>query len=202
MGLKFRWPSSGSTETGTRKAAAAARESSIRGVRNDVPVSFEPGGAVPGDRIVGVLTPGEGIRIFQIHSPRLSEFEHERWIDVTWDVDPEAPERFPARIMVTVLNEPGTLAQIAQVIGEADGNIDNLRMLHRGADFTEMQVEVEVWDLSISTASSTASQPSPSSARSSGCSSSRLPVQFALQLLSRHTWRPTWWPYSPCLSLP
>jgi GTP pyrophosphokinase len=93
------------------------------------------------------LTPGEGIRIFQIHSPRLSEFEHERWIDVTWDINQEAPERFPARLSVTVLNEPGTLAQIAQVIGEADGNIDNLKMLHRGADFTEMMIEVEVFDL-------------------------------------------------------
>jgi GTP pyrophosphokinase len=142
MGLKFRWPSSGSTETSNNGKGIV-----IRGVRNDIPVSFEPGGAVPGDRIVGVLTQGEGIRIFQIHSPRLSEFEHERWIDVTWDVNQDAPERFPARILVTVLNEPGTLAQIAQVIGEADGNIDNLRMLHRGADFTEMLVEVEVFDL-------------------------------------------------------
>jgi GTP diphosphokinase / guanosine-3',5'-bis(diphosphate) 3'-diphosphatase len=91
--------------------------------------------------------PGEGIRIFQIHSPRLKLFEHERWVDVTWDIDPEAPERFPARIVVTLLNEPGTLAQIAQVIAEADGNIDNLRILRRGGDFTEMLIEVEVWSL-------------------------------------------------------
>ena len=34
---------------------------------------------------------GSGIRIFQIHSPRLKEFEHERWVDVTWDIDPEKP---------------------------------------------------------------------------------------------------------------
>lgn len=66
---------------------------------------------------------------------------------MTWDVDPDNPERFPARIGVTALNEPGSLAQIAQVIGEEDGNIDNLRMLRRGGDFTDMQVEVEVWDL-------------------------------------------------------
>ena len=59
--------------------------------------TFEPGGAVPGDRIVGVMIPGEGIRIFQIHSPRLREYEHEGWIDVTWDVDPDTPQRFPAR---------------------------------------------------------------------------------------------------------
>ncbi len=116
-------------------------------LKNDVPVTFEDGGAVPGDRVVGVLTPGDGIRIFQIHSPRLKDYEHERWIDVTWDLDPDRPERFPARIKVTVLNEPGTLAQIAQVIGEVDGNIDNLRMVRRASDFTEMLIEVEVWDL-------------------------------------------------------
>ena len=88
---------------------------------------------MPGDRIVGVLTEGEGIRIFQIHSPKLKDYEHERWIDVTWDVDADDPERFPAKLSVTALNEPGTLAQIAQLIGEADGNIDNVRMVRRAA---------------------------------------------------------------------
>ncbi len=119
----------------------------IRGVKDDLPVTFEPGGAVPGDRIVGVLIPGEGIRIFQIHSPRLKEFEHEGWIDVTWDVDRDTPQRFPARISVIALNEPGTLAQIAKVIGEAGGNIDNVRMVRRASDFTEMRIELEVLDL-------------------------------------------------------
>jgi len=141
MGLKFRL-GAGMGETGGKNGGVP-----IRGIRNDVPVRFEEGGAVPGDRIVGVLTPGEGIRIFQIHSPHLKEYEHERWIDVTWDIDPEHPERFPARISVTTLNEPGTLAEIAMVIGEADGNIDNLRMVSRAADFTEMEIELEVWDL-------------------------------------------------------
>ena len=119
----------------------------IRGIGGDMPVSLEEAGAVPGDRIVGVLVPGQGIRIFQIHSPRLADHEHDSWIDVTWDIDPQRPERFPARLSVTALNEPGTLAQIAQVIGEKDGNIDNLRMVSRAADFTVMMIEVEVWDL-------------------------------------------------------
>src|SRR5215472_4913406 len=141
MGLKFRWPGSGGAE------AKHTQVLPIRGLRNDVPVQFEEGGAVPGDRIVGVLSDGGGIRIFQIHSPKLKDFEHERWIDVTWDIDPDNPERFPAKIVVTALNEPGTLAQIAQVIGEADGNIDNVRMVRRAKDFTEIQIELEVWDL-------------------------------------------------------
>ena len=146
IGLKFRWPGSPSEAPAAAPAPATAAIP-IRGLRNDVPVQFEEGGAVPGDRIVGVLDGGNGIRIFQIHSPRLKDYEDGRWIDVTWDIDPEQPDRFPAKIMVTALNEPGTLAQVAQVIGEADGNIDNLRMVRRAADFTEMLIEVEVWDL-------------------------------------------------------
>jgi guanosine-3',5'-bis(diphosphate) 3'-pyrophosphohydrolase len=141
IGLKFRWPGSSKDKQSQQQVLP------IRGVRNDIPVSFEEGGAVPGDRIVGVLTDGEGIRIFQIHSPKLKDYEHERWIDVTWDLDADVPERFPAKLSVTALNEPGTLAQIAQLIGEADGNIDNVRMVRRAPDFTEMAIEVEVRDL-------------------------------------------------------
>ena len=143
MGLKFRLPSSGNGADAGKHGQALP----IRGINNDVPVKFEEGGAVPGDRIVGVLSEGEGIRVFQIHSPKLKDYEHERWVDVTWDIDPENPERFPAKIAVTALNEPGTLAQIAQVIGESDGNIDNVRMVRRAKDFTEMTIDLEVWDL-------------------------------------------------------
>jgi GTP pyrophosphokinase len=142
IGLKFRWPGSGSNVE-TKQPQVLP----IRGLRSDLPVKFEESGAVPGDRIVGVLSEGEGIRIFQIHSPKLEEFENANWIDVTWDIDPDNPERFPAKLAVTALNEPGSLAQIAQVIGEADGNIDNVRMVRRANDFTEMLIEVEVWDL-------------------------------------------------------
>ena len=116
----------------------------IRGLNDELPVTFDSVGAVPGDRIVGVLVPNEGIKIFQVHSPRLKEFEHADWIDVTWDIDPKNPERFMAAINVVTLNEPGTLAQIAQLIGEEDGNIDHLRMIRRGVDFTEMRIEIEV----------------------------------------------------------
>jgi guanosine-3',5'-bis(diphosphate) 3'-pyrophosphohydrolase len=137
----------GTPESDAGVAAARVRGVPIRGVNSNMPVLFEPGGAVPGDRIVGVLAPGEGIRVFQIHSPQLKEYEHERWIDVAWDVDPENPERFPALISVTAPNQPGTLAEIANVIGQSGGNIDNLKMLRRASDFTELRIGLEVWDL-------------------------------------------------------
>jgi RelA/SpoT family (p)ppGpp synthetase len=127
----------------------------IRGINGDLPVSFAPeGGAVPGDRIVGILTPGEGITIYPIQSAALSKFEDkpEHWLDVRWDEEESTPQRFPARITVQSANEPGSLAQITQVIAEHDGNIDNIRMTRRAPDFTDVLIDLEVYDLKHLTA--------------------------------------------------
>jgi guanosine-3',5'-bis(diphosphate) 3'-pyrophosphohydrolase len=122
----------------------------IRGINSDLPVKFAPnGGAVPGDRIIGIVSPGEGITIYPIQSPALKDFEEEpeRWLDVRWDVDESTPQRFPARILVDNVNEPGSLAQVATVIAEHDGNIDNISMSRRSPDFTELTIDLEVYDL-------------------------------------------------------
>ena len=122
----------------------------ISGANSELPVKFAPnGGAVPGDRIVGIVTPGEGITIYPITSPALKEFEDmpERWLDVRWDVDEATPQRFPARLMIQNVNEPGSLAQVAGVIAENDGNIDNISMRRRSPDFTELTIDLEVYDL-------------------------------------------------------
>ncbi len=122
----------------------------VRGINSDLPVKFAPnGGAVPGDRIIGIVSPGEGITIYPIQSPALKDFEDEpeRWLDVRWDVDETTPQRFPARIMIDNVNEPGSLAQVATVIAEHDGNIDNINMSRRSPDFTELTIDLEVYDL-------------------------------------------------------
>ena len=122
----------------------------IRGINSDLPVKFAPnGGAVPGDRIVGIVTPGEGITIYPIQSPALKDFEEEpeRWLDVRWDTDEATPRRFPARLHVQNVNEPGSLAQVASVIAEHDGNIDNINMSRRSPDFTDLTIDLEVYDL-------------------------------------------------------
>jgi guanosine-3',5'-bis(diphosphate) 3'-pyrophosphohydrolase len=144
IGLKFRWPGSGGKERPLGPSGIP-----IRGLHRDLPVNFADGGAVPGDRIVGILTPGQGITIYPIHANALKAFEEEpeRWIDVTWDIDEDDPQRFPAKIAVTAINEPGSLAQIATVIGEGEGNIENIKLTNRGADFTELLIDLEVWDL-------------------------------------------------------
>jgi RelA/SpoT family (p)ppGpp synthetase len=121
----------------------------VRGLNKDLPISMAEGeGAVPGDRIVGIITPGKGITIYPIHSKKLNEFddEPERWVDLAWEVDEGDTQRFATRIAVAVLNEVGALAQIAMVISESEGNIANLSMVNRAADFYEMHIEIEVRD--------------------------------------------------------
>ncbi|HMK90929.1 MAG TPA: bifunctional (p)ppGpp synthetase/guanosine-3',5'-bis(diphosphate) 3'-pyrophosphohydrolase [Methylocystis sp.] len=122
----------------------------IRGLKGDVPVRFcEEGGAVPGDRIVGILTPGEGITIYPIQSPSLTNYDDQpdRWLDVRWDVDASRRELFPARIVVAAVNEPGSLGVVATLIGETKANIDNIAFTAHSPDFREMTIDVEVADL-------------------------------------------------------
>lgn len=146
QGLVFKVPGSGDGDAHETDVGSIP----IRGIGGDLPVKFAPnGGAVPGDRIVGILTPGEGITIYPIQSPALTAFDDqpERWLDVRWDIEDSVPQRFPAQLAVTALNEPGSLATVAAIIGESDGNIDSISMTGKSADFREMLINVEVWDL-------------------------------------------------------
>jgi len=154
-------PAARSTKSAkTKKAAngatpaAASVESAtgipIRGLRGDLPVSFAPnGGAVPGDRIVGILTPGEGVVIYPIQSPALTQFDDqpERWLDVRWDVESASGSLFPVRLLVSVLNEPGALGNVATVIGETGANIDSVDIAKHSDDVRDLMLDIEVHDL-------------------------------------------------------
>ncbi|MEF2071946.1 RelA/SpoT family protein [Consotaella aegiceratis] len=121
----------------------------IRGAGDDLPVRFGPDGAVPGDRIVGIIEPGKGITIYPIQSPALVQFDDEpdRWVDVRWAIDEEMSTRFPAKIKVSAINEPGVLAGVAETIAANDANIHGLSMVTTAPDVSSMMIDLEVWDL-------------------------------------------------------
>jgi guanosine-3',5'-bis(diphosphate) 3'-pyrophosphohydrolase len=146
-GMKFRVP--GLSRRSGERPAKVDSAIPIRGLTGESAVRFAESGAVPGERIVGILTPGEGVTIFPIQSPALKEFddEPERWLDVRWDVDADPTERFPARIQVTELNEPGSLAQVAQVIADNEANISSIKTLQSAPDFSVILIDVEVFDV-------------------------------------------------------
>jgi GTP diphosphokinase / guanosine-3',5'-bis(diphosphate) 3'-diphosphatase len=146
-GIKFRIP--GLSRRPAAGDGARERAIPIRGLHGDMAVNFAEGGAVPGERIVGIMTPGEGIAIYPIQSPALKAFDDqpERWLDVRWDVDPEDPRHFPTRIEVTAINEPGSLVQVAQVIAGHEANIANIGITRAAPDFSVMAIDVEVKDV-------------------------------------------------------
>ncbi|MBB3453857.1 guanosine-3',5'-bis(diphosphate) 3'-pyrophosphohydrolase [Rhizobium sp. BK313] len=146
-GMIFKIP--GKTKADLAASVEGVDALPIRGLAADVEVHFAPTGAVPGDRIVGIMEKGKGITIYPIQSPVLQRFDDqpERWIDVRWDLDEANKSRFAARILINALNEPGTLAKVAQTVADIDVNIRVLNTVRVAADFTEMALDVEVWDL-------------------------------------------------------
>ena len=50
------------------------------------------------------------------------------------------------RLVATIRNAPGVLGQACTIVGEAGGNIVNLSMQRRQADFFDAEFEIEVRD--------------------------------------------------------
>ena len=105
--------------------------------------------ALPGDRVVGIVTQGKGVAIHTIDCPTLESFADtpERWLDVAWNPDDLSGEHHVGRIKLVVMNEPGALSSLSTVIAKNLGNILNLKITHRSTDFFEMFIDVEVDDL-------------------------------------------------------
>jgi GTP pyrophosphokinase len=103
---------------------------------------------LPGDRIVGIVTTGKGVTIHTIDCDTLENFADtpERWLDVSWDEGPDAPEAHVGRIEITVSNVAGALGTISTVIGKNGGNITNLNITSRSLDFWDMALDVYVND--------------------------------------------------------
>lgn len=151
-GLLFRLPGlsrSSKSGSGRRKGKKNGSSVPIRGVDDNSIVQFGAGGAVPGERIVGILEPGRGITVYPIQSPQLTKFDDEphRWIDIRWDIDESDRTRFPARIQLTAINAPGTLAEITAVVADNDTNIQSMATSRVASDFSDMSFELQVWDI-------------------------------------------------------
>jgi len=101
---------------------------------------------LPGDKIIGILTPGKGVTIHTKDCETLESFADtpERWVGVAWDLGPEMPESRVGRINLIVANERGALGTLTTVIAQNLGNINNLKITNRSADFFEMILDIEV----------------------------------------------------------
>ena len=90
---------------------------------------------LPGEPIVGIFTTGKGVTVHRKDCGNLSNFSDapELWMDVAWEH--EGPRRVLARLNTVLSNEPGSLAAMATIIGQQGGNISNIHLTDRNADF-------------------------------------------------------------------
>ncbi|MGF1611950.1 MAG: RelA/SpoT family protein [Kiloniellales bacterium] len=104
--------------------------------------------ALPGDRIVGIVTTGKGVTVHTIDCETLESFQDtpERWVDLAWDASGTDGQHL-GRLHVVVANEPGSLGTLSTIIGKNLGNISNLKITNRSIDFFEMLIDVEVTDV-------------------------------------------------------
>jgi len=104
---------------------------------------------VPGDRIVGIVTTGKGVTVHKsdCHNLEALAATPERFIDIDWDYEAGSGGAHLGRLDVVTSNEDAAIAAMTVAIAKQNGRLHNLRFIHRGADFAEVVVDLEVSDL-------------------------------------------------------
>ena len=117
--------------------------------------------ALPGERIVGIVTTGKGLTVHRVDCQNLEKFSSmpELWVDIEWER--EAPSAASARLEAVITNERGSLAAITTLISDHGGNITNIQLTSRTLDFFTFVTDVEVKDIRHMTEIIAAMQASP-----------------------------------------
>jgi GTP pyrophosphokinase len=99
---------------------------------------------VPGDRIVGLRRPDEGVEVHAIDCLSLANGIDADWIDLQWD---SRTDGATGRVRATLYNRPGTLAEMANIFAGHKANVVNLAMTQRDDPFHTYELDLEVRDL-------------------------------------------------------
>ncbi|HET6546276.1 MAG TPA: bifunctional (p)ppGpp synthetase/guanosine-3',5'-bis(diphosphate) 3'-pyrophosphohydrolase [Rhodanobacteraceae bacterium] len=99
---------------------------------------------LPGDEIVGYLSPGKGIVVHRVECPNVVELAKlpERRVAIGWDKEVQGDYR--AELRVEVVNRPGVLATVSAAIAEANSNIDDVKYIERGIQAATLIFALEV----------------------------------------------------------
>jgi guanosine-3',5'-bis(diphosphate) 3'-pyrophosphohydrolase len=94
---------------------------------------------IPGDRIVGYLSPGRGIVVHRDSCPNVARLMHEhpeRTLEVAWDALPRGS--FSVLLKVVTVNGPGVLASVSSSIGQAEANIERVEQRESTSETAEL----------------------------------------------------------------
>lgn len=98
---------------------------------------------IPGDPIIGVIKPGQGIIVHTHDCPSLRKGRSgtEEWLDVAWDKN--INKLFDVSIKLIVANQRGVLAKVAASIADAESNIENVHFSNEG-EYTALYFTLQV----------------------------------------------------------
>lgn len=100
---------------------------------------------IPGDPIVGLMSPGRGMVVHRSDCANVRRLDaSDRVISVEWA--DELDNEFPVNIRVLTENQRGVLAQIATAISSQQGDIANVTFSERDAMSTNVNFTVNVRD--------------------------------------------------------
>ncbi|WP_296675514.1 bifunctional (p)ppGpp synthetase/guanosine-3',5'-bis(diphosphate) 3'-pyrophosphohydrolase [Novosphingobium sp.] len=121
------------------------RAISIKGLTPGV--AFQLGACchpVPGDRIVGIRHPGQGVEVHAIDCLKLASGVDADWVDLSWG---ERTTGAIGRVRVVLYNRPGTLAEATGIFAGNRANIIHLENTSRDELFGTYDIDLEVSDL-------------------------------------------------------
>ncbi|KUP94135.1 RelA/SpoT family protein [Tritonibacter horizontis] len=103
---------------------------------------------LPGERIIGITSRGQGVIVHAADCDRLGEFEDQmdRWVDVHWHSGTH-PAVYSTTLELTIGNDAGVLGRICTLVGEKKANISNLEFVDRKPDFYRLMINVELRDV-------------------------------------------------------
>ena len=102
---------------------------------------------IPGDRIVGLISKGQGMAIHTHDCPVLAKSHHEpeRVLDVEWDN--ESHKLHDVNVRIVVANERGVLAKVAASIADEESNIQHVAVEPQdGGKYAAMNFTLQVAD--------------------------------------------------------
>ena len=99
---------------------------------------------VPGDRIVGLRHPGQGVEVHTIDCMTLANGVDADWLDLSWG---ERTTGAVGRLRVVLYNRPGTLAEATGIFAGNRANISSLENTSRDDLFSTYEIDLEVRDL-------------------------------------------------------
>ncbi len=104
---------------------------------------------VPGDRIIGVQVPDQGLVVHVSSCPRLADYDDrpELWHDLKWTKLARTGAVAVGRIRINAANQKGVLAKLCSAVAESNGNIIGVSTASRQQDFIELIMDIEVEDL-------------------------------------------------------